>query len=257
MMCIITVLWALVELQPGLRHRQRLHRRLPQRLPARRRPRARIRTTRATIPAQTYMIYQLMFAIITPALICGAFAERMKFSAMCLFLTLWALVVYSPMAHMVWGKGGLLNASLNGKIPCLDFAGGTVVHVTSGCFGADLRALSRQTRRLSERTVPAALRGAELHRRLHAVGGLVRIQRRQRGQCQRPGHQRLRQYPLRHSGRGDRLERRGVDSQRQAQRPRRDFRRGRRTGRHHPGFGFRAADVGAGDRPGRRQSSAS
>jgi Amt family ammonium transporter len=86
----------------------------------------------ATIPAQTYMIYQLMFAIITPALICGAFAERMKFSAMCLFLTLWALVVYSPMAHMVWGKGGLLNAALGGKIPCLDFAGGTVVHVTSG-----------------------------------------------------------------------------------------------------------------------------
>ncbi len=86
----------------------------------------------ATIPAQTYMIYQLMFAIITPALICGAFAERMKFSAMCLFLTLWALVVYSPMAHMVWGKGGLLNAALGGAVPCLDFAGGTVVHVTSG-----------------------------------------------------------------------------------------------------------------------------
>jgi Amt family ammonium transporter len=78
------------------------------------------------------MIYQLMFAIITPALITGAFAERMKFSAMCLFLTLWAIVVYSPMAHMVWGKGGFLNASLGGKIPCLDFAGGTVVHVTSG-----------------------------------------------------------------------------------------------------------------------------
>ena len=85
-----------------------------------------------TIPAQTYMIYQLMFAIITPALICGAFAERMKFSAMCLFLTLWSIVVYSPMAHMVWGKGGLLNAALGGKFPCLDFAGGTVVHITSG-----------------------------------------------------------------------------------------------------------------------------
>jgi len=86
----------------------------------------------ATVPAQTYMIYQLMFAIITPALICGAFAERMKFSAMCLFLTLWSIVIYAPMAHMVWGKGGLLNASLGGAIPCLDFAGGTVVHVTSG-----------------------------------------------------------------------------------------------------------------------------
>ncbi|MGH9757249.1 MAG: ammonium transporter, partial [Candidatus Acidiferrales bacterium] len=86
----------------------------------------------ATIPAQTYMIYQLMFAIITPALITGAFAERMKFSAMLLFLTLWSLLVYAPMAHMVWGKGGILNASLGGRFPTLDFAGGTVVHVTSG-----------------------------------------------------------------------------------------------------------------------------
>ena len=86
----------------------------------------------ATIPAQTFMVYQLMFAIITPALITGAFAERMKFSAMAVFLVLWSIVVYSPMAHMVWGKGGLLNAALGGAIPTLDFAGGTVVHITSG-----------------------------------------------------------------------------------------------------------------------------
>ena len=85
----------------------------------------------ATIPEQTYMIYQLMFAIITPALITGAFAERMKFSAMALFLSLWSIVVYCPMAHMVWGAGGLLNAS-GGALPSLDFAGGTVVHITSG-----------------------------------------------------------------------------------------------------------------------------
>jgi Amt family ammonium transporter len=86
----------------------------------------------ATIPLQTFMIYQLMFAIITPALITGAFAERMKFSAMLVFMTLWSLIVYDPMAHMVWGKGGFLNASLGGRFPTLDFAGGTVVHVTSG-----------------------------------------------------------------------------------------------------------------------------
>src|ERR1035437_2682242 len=86
----------------------------------------------ATIPLQTFMVFQLMFAIITPALITGAFAERMKFSAMAAFMVLWSLVVYAPMAHMVWGKGGLLNASLGGRFPCLDFAGGTVVHVTSG-----------------------------------------------------------------------------------------------------------------------------
>ena len=86
----------------------------------------------ATVPHQTYMIYQLMFAIITPALISGAFAERMKFSAMLLFTVLWAFIVYFPLAHMVWGKGGLLNAFLGGKIPCFDFAGGTVVHISSG-----------------------------------------------------------------------------------------------------------------------------
>lgn len=86
----------------------------------------------ATIPLSTFMIYQLMFAIITPALISGAFAERMKFSAMVLFSLLWSLFVYAPMAHMVWGKGGFLNASLGGAIPTLDFAGGTVVHITSG-----------------------------------------------------------------------------------------------------------------------------
>jgi len=86
----------------------------------------------ATLPLQTFMVYQLMFAIITPALITGAFAERMKFSSLLCFMVLWSLVVYSPMAHMVWGKGGLLNAALGGRFPCLDFAGGTVVHVTSG-----------------------------------------------------------------------------------------------------------------------------
>jgi Amt family ammonium transporter len=86
----------------------------------------------ATIPQQTFMVYQMMFAIITPALITGAFAERMKFSAMALFMILWSLIVYAPMAHMVWGKGGLLNAALGGRFPTLDFAGGTVVHITSG-----------------------------------------------------------------------------------------------------------------------------
>jgi len=85
-----------------------------------------------TIPQQTFMVYQLMFAIITPALITGAFAERMKFSAMILFMILWSFIVYDPMAHMVWGKGGLLNAALGGRFPTLDFAGGTVVHITSG-----------------------------------------------------------------------------------------------------------------------------
>src|SRR5207253_581515 len=81
-----------------------------------------------TIPHQTYMIYKGMCAIITPALITGAFAERMKFSAFVVFSLLWATLVYDPLAHMVWGTGGLV-----GKVwGALDFAGGTVVHISSG-----------------------------------------------------------------------------------------------------------------------------
>ena len=79
-------------------------------------------------------MYQLMFAIITPALIVGAIAERMKFSAIMLFVTLWMFVVYFPLAHMVWGNTGLMNGVWNAKaaIQAIDFAGGTVVHMTSG-----------------------------------------------------------------------------------------------------------------------------
>jgi Amt family ammonium transporter len=86
----------------------------------------------ATIPHTLWMVFQLMFAIITPALICGAYAERMKFSSMLLFSILWLLFIYCPMAHMVWGKGGLLNAWNGGRINAIDFAGGTVVHISSG-----------------------------------------------------------------------------------------------------------------------------
>lgn len=83
----------------------------------------------------TFAFFQLMFAIITPAVICGAYAERMKFSAMLLFSVLWLFVVYIPLSHMVWGKGGLLNWALGGRIPCFDFAGGTVVETASGVSG--------------------------------------------------------------------------------------------------------------------------
>src|ERR1700731_469897 len=85
-----------------------------------------------TIPQTTFMVYQLMFAIITPALITGATAERMKFSGSVLFMVLWFVFVYAPLAHRVWGKGCFLNASLGGRFPTLGFAGGTVVHISSG-----------------------------------------------------------------------------------------------------------------------------
>jgi ammonium transporter, Amt family len=86
----------------------------------------------ATIPEQSFMLFQMMFAIITPALISGAVAERMKFSAYLLFTALWVTFIYFPLAHMVWGKGGLFNWALGGRVPVLDFAGGMVVHISSG-----------------------------------------------------------------------------------------------------------------------------
>jgi len=81
----------------------------------------------STVPHAAFMIFQCMFAIITPALITGAFAERMKFSAFLIFTVLWATMVYNPICHWVWGTGGWLN-----KMGALDFAGGTVVHINSG-----------------------------------------------------------------------------------------------------------------------------
>lgn len=81
----------------------------------------------STVPHQVFMIYQCMFAVITPALITGAFAERMKFGPFLLFSLLWATIVYNPLAHWIWGKGGWL-----GNFGALDFAGGVAVHLSSG-----------------------------------------------------------------------------------------------------------------------------
>lgn len=88
----------------------------------------------AWVSQNVFSMYQLMFAIITPALIVGAIAERMKFSAIMLFITLWMFAVYFPLAHMVWGFDGLMNGVWNGSasIKAIDFAGGTVVHMSSG-----------------------------------------------------------------------------------------------------------------------------
>src|SRR5262249_56471791 len=89
-----------------------------------------------TIPETVYLCFQLTFAIITPALIAGAFAERMKFSAMLWFIGLWAIFVYSPIAHWVWGPDGFLASGNSGAwVKVLAFAGGTVVHINSGVAG--------------------------------------------------------------------------------------------------------------------------
>ncbi len=85
-----------------------------------------------TVPQESFMLFQMMFAIITPALISGAIAERMRFRAYILFIVLWVTFIYFPLCHMVWGRGGLFNWSGGGRYPVLDFAGGMVVHVSSG-----------------------------------------------------------------------------------------------------------------------------
>jgi len=90
----------------------------------------------ATIPETVYLCFQMTFAIITPALIAGAFAERMKFSAMLWFMGLWAIFVYAPIAHWVWGPDGFMsNVNSNAAFKVLDFAGGTVVHINAGVAG--------------------------------------------------------------------------------------------------------------------------
>jgi Amt family ammonium transporter len=103
----------------------------------------------ATIPHQAFMIFQAMFAIITPALILGAFAERMKFSAFLVFILLWATFVYAPVCHWVWGVGGWLR-----KLGALDFAGGTVVHINAG-IAALVTALAIGKRKNIEKSIPA------------------------------------------------------------------------------------------------------
>lgn len=101
-----------------------------------------------TIPHQAFMIFQAMFAIITPALIIGAFAERMKFSSFLIFILLWATLVYAPVCHWVWGIGGFLR-----KMGALDFAGGTVVHINAG-IAALVTALVIGKRKNLERNTP-------------------------------------------------------------------------------------------------------
>ena len=105
----------------------------------------------ASVPHQAYMIFQAMFAIITPALIIGAFAERMKFSAFLAFILLWATFVYDPIAHWVWGDGGWLNG---GIFKALDFAGGTVVHINAGVAGLVVCLLMGRRKGYDKRTNP-------------------------------------------------------------------------------------------------------
>ena len=127
--CLITVLWAVVSyslaFRPGSPYLGGLDRLFLKNLEI-----DSISDLAKTIPESVYMCFQMTFAIITPALICGSFADRMKFSAMLWFIGLWSILVYDPIAHWVWGPDGFLGA-----MGVLDYAGGTVVHINAGVAG--------------------------------------------------------------------------------------------------------------------------
>ena len=198
-----------------------------------------------TIPHQTFMIYQAMFAIITPALITGAFAERMKFSAFLVFMVLWVTLVYCPVAHWVWGDGGWLK-----NLGALDFAGGTVVHINAGiaALAAALVVGKRQGygnhATFIPHNLPMTVLGAGLlwfgWFGFNAGSALAADALASFGlHGHAPGHLR------RHPGLGGD----GMDRAGQAHHPGCGFRRGGRAGGHHPGGGFCGSHVRHPHRP--------
>ena len=199
-----------------------------------------------TIPETVFICFQLTFAIITPALIAGAFAERMKFSAMMWFMALWSLIVYAPIAHWVWGGGFL------GDWGVLDFAGGTVVHINAGVAGLVCALVMGKRKGFGTENMAPLQPRLRRDRRLAAVGRLVRLQRRLGGRRQRQCRHGDGRHPVRHGGGGARLDVRGVGDARQAVGARHHLGRRRRPGRDHAGLGLRQSDGRAGDRHRRR-----
>ena len=186
------------------------------------------RLAHGSIPETVFAMFQLTFAIITPALIIGAFAERVRFRAMLLFMALWSLLVYVPVAHWMWGGGWLQ------RMGALDFAGGIVVHVTAGVAGLVTASTSGKRKGYPHDAdapaQPHALGGG----RGHAVDGVVRLQRRQRAGRER--RRRAWRWPPRRSPPGPRRWSGSfVEWQRHGRRQRaRDHHRRRgRSGHHH------------------------
>ena len=189
-----------------------------------------------TIPHLLFMCFQGTFAIITAALISGAIVERMRFSAYVVFISMWALLVYSPIAHWVWGGGWLADMG------ALDFAGGTVVHVNAGAAALVAALVDRQAQRLQVVRPRAAQRAVHPARRRRALVRLVRVQRGKRGRRQQHRRARLRDD---HAGAGGHPG--GLDAPRR--RPSAEVHRGRRRHRHrrrarrgHAGRRLRGAD---------------
>jgi Amt family ammonium transporter len=183
-----------------------------------------------TIPESVFVMFQLTFAIITPALITGAFAERMKFGGLMLFMALWSLLVYVPVAHWVWEPGGWL-ASMG----ALDFAGGTVVHINAGAAGLVCAFyLGKRHNYGREPFFPNNL-GLTMIGSLAAVGGLVRFQRRVGGGGGRPRRAGDAGDATGHGHGGDDLDAGGMDPAPAGVAAGRLFRRGGGSGGHYPG----------------------
>ncbi len=204
-------------------------------------------TLQGTIPESVFMTFQMTFAIITPALICGAFADRMKFSSLLVFLSLWLVVVYAPVCHWVWGGGFLAKDGV------LDFAGGTVVHINSGIAGLVCAlVLGRRAGHGSENMAPHNLVLTVIGA-LAAVGRLVRLQRGLGGRRQRrSGHGHGRDAD-RDGGCGTVVDVRGVDGASPPERARHRFRRGCRSGCDHAGLRLRRPERRADHRLRRRR----
>ena len=175
------------------------------------------RLSRFGINRLTHMLFQGMFFIITPALICGAFAERMKFSTMVVFSILWGTLVYCPLCHAVWG-GGILQYVSGGNPNAAAFRrrGIGLRRRNRRAYqfrrlGAGLRLGLGQTARLRQRADAAAQSDLHRHRRRHALGRLVRLQRRQRLERRRAGGQRVLRHAFRRGRRRTHLGRDGMD----------------------------------------------
>ncbi len=197
--------------------------------------------TAYTIPETVYMMYQMTFAIITPALIAGAFADRMKFSAMCVFMVLWSLIVYCPIAHMVWSATGIVGTTIG----AIDFAGGTVVHINAGVAGLVCAlVLGKRVGYGQDNMSPFNLTYAVIGASLLWVGWFGFNAGSAVAAGGRAGMA-MTVTQIATGGGGPRLDVRRVGGQGQAVRARHHLRRGGGAGRDHPGVGLRAAGAGA------------
>ena len=189
-----------------------------------------------TIPETVYMMFQMTFAIITPALIVGAFADRMKFSALCIFMALWSLLIYSPVAHWMWAPSGWSAQQRPARFRRRHRRAYQCRHRRPG-----VRAGAWQAGWLRHRQHGAVQPRLFGDRRVAAVGRLVRLQRRLRGRRERPRRHGDGGDADRHRGRRARLDVRRVDRQGQTLSAGLHLRRGRGPGRDHPGLRLRAA----------------